>query len=184
MANLKTSVIPLADLVPDAANVRLHPERNQQGVTASLRQFGPGRSIVLDGKNIVRAGNRTVASAQDAGIDEVIVVEPAANQLVAVRRPEWSPTEATAYGVSDNRTAEHAEWDEPALAKTLEALRNEGFNLDAIGFTDDELDELIAGLGNQIFNGVPPDDFPEKDESIETEHTCPKCGYAWSGGVV
>lgn len=28
---------------------------------------------------------------------------------------------------------------------------------------------------------APPDDFPEFDESIETEHKCPKCGYAWSG---
>jgi len=27
-----------------------------------------------------------------------------------------------------------------------------------------------------------PEDFKEVDENIETEHTCPKCGYQWSGG--
>lgn len=27
----------------------------------------------------------------------------------------------------------------------------------------------------------PPEEFPEFDESIDTEHRCPKCGYKWSG---
>jgi len=26
-----------------------------------------------------------------------------------------------------------------------------------------------------------PAAFPEYDESIETDHRCPKCGYEWSG---
>ena len=26
-----------------------------------------------------------------------------------------------------------------------------------------------------------PEDFDEYDENIETAHTCPKCGYSWSG---
>jgi rubrerythrin len=29
---------------------------------------------------------------------------------------------------------------------------------------------------------TPPEDFKEVDENIETEHSCPKCGYKWSGG--
>ena len=28
-----------------------------------------------------------------------------------------------------------------------------------------------------------PEDFNAFDESIETEHECPKCGYKWSGGT-
>jgi hypothetical protein len=28
----------------------------------------------------------------------------------------------------------------------------------------------------------PPDEFPAYDETIPVEHTCPKCGYEWSGG--
>ena len=30
---------------------------------------------------------------------------------------------------------------------------------------------------------VAPDDFPAVDENIETEHTCPRCSYKWSGGA-
>ena len=28
-----------------------------------------------------------------------------------------------------------------------------------------------------------PEDFPEVDENVPTEHQCPKCGYRWSGGA-
>ena len=35
-----------------------------------------------------------------------------------------------------------------------------------------------AGAGE---DAAPPEDFPEFDENIDTEHKCPKCGYAWSG---
>lgn len=27
----------------------------------------------------------------------------------------------------------------------------------------------------------PPEDFAEYGENIQTEHSCPKCGYKWSG---
>jgi hypothetical protein len=26
----------------------------------------------------------------------------------------------------------------------------------------------------------PPTTFPSVDETLETNHTCPKCGYEWS----
>lgn len=45
------------------------------------------------------------------------------------------------------------------------------------------LEDLAAQAG--IAGGdapAPPDDFPAYDESIPTEHTCPKCGFQWSGG--
>ena len=36
---------------------------------------------------------------------------------------------------------------------------------------------------HQLFfdNPDPPDEFPEFDDDIKTEHQCPKCGYEWSG---
>jgi hypothetical protein len=40
----------------------------------------------------------------------------------------------------------------------------------------DVLDALIAS--NRV---IPPEDFKEYDDTIETEFKCPKCGYEWSG---
>jgi len=78
------TVAPIGDLSPDPANVRLHPEKNAQATNASLRRFGAGRSIVVDGKNVVLAGNQTLESAKAAGMTEVLIVEPQPDQLVVV----------------------------------------------------------------------------------------------------
>ena len=178
---IKSEVLPLAALAPDVANVRVHPEKNKRAVTASLRQFGPGRSIVVDGKNVIRAGNQTVESAREAGIDEVLVVEPAPNQLVAVRRSDWTPTQATAYGIGDNHLTDLSGFG-PDLHEVLRGLEGEGFDLDSIGFDLDELANLDGSPDGTFIDQVEaPEDFSEKDETIETEHRCPKCGYRWSG---
>jgi nucleotide-binding universal stress UspA family protein len=47
-----------------------------------------------------------------------------------------------------------------------------------------ELAAMLEKLAEEagIVPTEPPTDFAEVDENIETEHTCPKCGYQWSGG--
>jgi hypothetical protein len=46
------------------------------------------------------------------------------------------------------------------------------------------LDGLMAAdeESELVDDPTPPEDFKEVDENIETEHSCPKCGYKWSGG--
>lgn len=34
----------------------------------------------------------------------------------------------------------------------------------------------------ELSGPVPPREFPEFDENIETDHACAVCGYLWSGG--
>lgn len=175
------SVIPIGEVSLDAANVRKRTDRNLAAIRASLQQFAAGRSIVLDADNVVRAGNGTVEAARELGFDEILVVEPKAGQIVAVKRSDWSATEAAGYGIADNRSAELATWDEQALAETLRALESEGMPIDATGFTEDELAKLIEKLATDMLDDAAPDDFDTFDESIDTEHECPKCGYKWSG---
>jgi hypothetical protein len=98
--------IPIDDIHIDPANARVHGDRNRATIRASLARFGPGRSLVLDGNNVVRAGNGAIEEARQAGFDEVLIVEPKANQLVAVKRADWSATEAAAYGIADNRSTD------------------------------------------------------------------------------
>jgi ParB-like chromosome segregation protein Spo0J len=138
-------VVPITSLTPDGANVRRRNERAKRSLTASLKQFGPARSIVLDGQDIVRAGNGTLEAAEAAGVKEVLKVRPGPGQLVAVVRDDWSPTEAVGYGIADNQLATLAEWNEEGLADQLEALQSDGFDLDAIGFTEEEVADLIGG---------------------------------------
>jgi hypothetical protein len=148
-----TETVSLSSLTLDPANVRQHPERNKQATEASLKRFGAARSIVVDGKGVVRAGNGTVEAARAAGIDKAIVVDADGDQLVVVRRKDWSPSEATAYAIADNRVAEHATWEETGLAEVLRSLQSEDFDLSAVGYTSTEVDSLISGLGSSLLGG-------------------------------
>lgn len=176
--------VALDSLVVDPANVRVHGDRNRQALDASLRRFGAARSIVVDAKGVVRAGNGTLEAARAAGMTDAIVVDAEGDQLIVVRRKDWSPTEATAYAIADNRSSDLSEDDPDSLARTLQALMDEGFDLAATGFSEEEANSLIEGLGGigPPDDATPPEDFPAHDENIEVEHVCPRCGYQFSGG--
>ena len=162
---MKLESVPLSALSFDPANLRKHGRRNLDAIKASLRRFGQQKPIVVDAKGIVLAGNGTLAAAQELGWTEIKIV-----------RTELAGTQATAFGIADNRSAELAEWDEK-LGDVLASLKAEDFPLEDVGYAESELQVLLP---KEV---PPPDEFPAVDEGIETEHQCPKCGYKFSGGA-
>jgi ParB-like chromosome segregation protein Spo0J len=140
-------VIPIGRVIPDSANARIHPSNNQEAIRRSIKQFGAGRSIVLDREGVVRAGNGTVEAAKEVGIEQILVVRPKPGQLVAVQRDDWSATEATAYAIADNRSGDLARFDNDVLTKQLEALQADGMDIEDVGFTQKDLNKLLKDLG-------------------------------------
>jgi DNA modification methylase len=130
---MKSASVKIDTLHADPANLRLHPSRNLDTIKASLARFGQQKPIVVDAKGVVRAGNGTLEAAKALGWKEISVV-----------RTNLEGSEAIAYAIADNRTAELAEWDDDRLGETLKALELEEFDLDALGFSKDELDELLG----------------------------------------
>ena len=166
--------VPIDAIHIDPGNVRVHGEKNRATIRASLARFGAGRSIVLDGHNVVRAGNGTVEQAREAGYTEVLVVEPGPNQIVAVKRPDWSDSVGTAYSIADNTSTDQSEDDQSRLAATLEALRNDGFDLGAMGHSSEGLDELLKTLADEaLADGTPgtptEDPGPQIDRADELQ---------------
>ncbi len=99
-------------------------------IKASLRRFGQQKPIVVDAKGIVLAGNGTLAAARELGWREIQIV-----------RTELTGSQATAFGIADNRSAELAEWDEK-LADVLASLKAEDFPLEEIGFDSADLKQF------------------------------------------
>ena len=127
---------------------------------------------MLDSRDIVRAGNGTLEAFQAAGGTEVLVVEPEPGQLVAVKRKDWSRTEAIAYAVADNRIGDLATYDNTGLAEVLRGLESEQFDLAAVGFTGDEIDALCESLGTDLLGGDGgggPDPGPQIDRAAELQ---------------
>ncbi len=146
----------LSDLIPDPQNPRRHTDRNLAMIREALEQVGAGRSIVVDERGVVLAGNATIRAAADAGIRKLRVVDVDGKTLVAVRRRGLSAEEKTKLALYDNRAAELAEWD-PAV---LQALAERGGVDLARYWSADELRALLAssesGSGRDDVDVVPP----------------------------
>jgi hypothetical protein len=153
----RIEVLPLSGLASDPGNVRKHDERSTAGIAASLRRYGPARSLVVDGGGTVRAGNGTLDAAAREGLTEVLVITPGPGQLVAVRRPDWSEAEAVGYSIADNRLQELSAFDTIGLATAVRALESDpDFDGPAIGFTGDEVSGLIENLGDAFLEHAGP----------------------------
>lgn len=149
-------VSQISQLHADPDNARKHGDRNLQTIAASLMEVGAARSIVIDERDVVLAGNATVKAAGEAGITKVRVVDVDGDTLVAVRRSGLTKAQKTRLALFDNRTAELADgWD----VDVLERLRAEGIKLDGL-WTDAELSGLLAPPERQGL--TDPDSVPEE----------------------
>lgn len=142
---MRAELVPIDSLTFDPSNVRKHGEQNLATIKASLNRFGQQNPIVVDANGVVRAGNGTLMAAKALGWKEIAVV-----------RSTLAGSEATAYAIADNRTAELAEWDDDALKQTLAALQIEDEDLAlATGFDAKEIDAMLAP------DEVTEDEVPE-----------------------
>ena len=137
------------DLSNDPANARKHNDRNIDAIIASLRRFGQQKPIVIDRTNIVRAGNGTLEAARRLGWESIDCVTTA-----------LQGSDAIAYAIADNRTAELAEWDEDTLAAQLNGLLTESEEIAlAAGFTPEEIEAMVALAEDEP--EINEDDAPE-----------------------
>lgn len=139
-----TKQIDIDQVELDPDNAMEHPDENLDAIKASLQRFGTGRSIVIDSNDVVRAGNGTVEAARAAGFTKVLVVEPEPDQLVAVKRGEWTEQEAKGYGVADNRTAQLAKFNVPALQNVIDSIPS--IEPEDMGFAPDQLQALFDSV--------------------------------------
>jgi DNA modification methylase len=96
---------------------------------------------------------------------------PAHGRLLAARKlhldrvpvivlDHLSDIQRRAYIVADNRLALHAGWDDEMLGLELAALEQESFNLELLGISDAEFEDLVTQLERELGNtddDVAPD---------------------------
>lgn len=121
----QTQTVSVSKLKHDPDNARKHSKQNIDAIAASLARFGQRKPIIVNGENIVLAGNGTLEAARQLGWEEILVT----------RVPiEWGWEQQRAFALADNRTAELAQWDSEKLASQLIELDAVGWELDDVGF--------------------------------------------------
>jgi hypothetical protein len=109
----------IADLLPDRRNANRGTKRGGEMVETSLREYGAGRSILIDKHGRIIAGNKTAKHATGAGLEGVLVVQTDGKQLVAVQRMDLdldTDVSAQELAIADNRAAQVSlDWDNEVL---------------------------------------------------------------------
>jgi len=150
---MQTQRIDITQLSSDPANARKHSQRNIEAIASSLRRFGQQKPIVVDKSNVVRAGNGTLEAARHLGWDQIDVVFTTLES-----------SEATAFAIADNRTAELAEWNDDVLAASLQGLDEE--LQAAAGYEGKELEQILSTLDTA---DVIEDEVPEVPDDPTTQ---------------
>ncbi|SUD95459.1 DNA adenine methyltransferase YhdJ [Ralstonia mannitolilytica] len=146
---------PTAKLVPYALNARTHSDAQVAQIAASIAEFGFTNPILAGSDGVIVAGHGRLAAAQKLGLEMVPVVV----------LDHLTPTQRRALVIADNRIAENAGWDDQLLRVELEALQDEGFDLDLTGFDADALAELLAGDEPDGEGETDDDAVPEVSET-------------------
>jgi DNA modification methylase len=114
-------------LRPDTLNANEGTQRGLGLLDKSLRQLGAGRSILVDAKGNVIAGNKTLERAADIDLP-VRIVESDGTELIAVKRTDldlYSETDKRArqLAYADNKVAElDLAWKPEQIAIDFEPL--------------------------------------------------------------
>lgn len=162
---LKVEYRKVADLIPYARNARTHSDEQVSRIAGSIQEFGWTNPILVDGTNGILAGHGRLAAARKLGMSEVPVIELAG----------LSKTQKRAYILADNKLALDAGWDDELLKVELEELKLEGVELDHIGFSSEELDDLLTVDDS--------DDSDEPDIPEPKPDPVSKRGDVWTLGV-
>ena len=155
IAGLRESQVqlwPTDRLVPYARNPRTHSEEQVLQIAASIAEFGFTNPILVDTKAGIIAGHGRLLAAQRLGLKEVPVIV----------LDHLSETQRRAYCIADNRLALGGGWDDELLAAELSELEREGLDLGLTGFSDAELEALLAeGREPGEGSGEPDEEIPE-----------------------
>lgn len=149
---------PIDRLIPYARNARTHTDEQVAQIAASIAEFGWTNPVLVGSDGVLIAGHARLLAARKLAMTEVPVVV----------LDHLSESQRRALVLADNRLALSAGWDEEMLRVELEALREDDYNLDLLGFTDEEIEGFLAEPAAEVAGLTDEDAVPETPEAAVT----------------
>ena len=142
----------VADLIPYVNNSRVHSDEQVLQICSSIREFGFTNPVLIDEENGVIAGHGRLMAAKKLDMEKVPCIILAG----------LSEAQKKAYVIADNQLSLTSTWNMEVLALEVEALQAEDFDLNILGFSDEELNNLVISFDA---DEVPPPELAsgEKD---------------------
>lgn len=131
-ANPKVQMLLVADLKPSPDNARTHSAAQVEQIAALIREYGFTVPVLVTDDLELIAGHGRVEAAKTLGLKRV----------PGFKLSHLTPAQARALRIADNKVAANSGWDALALDAQIDLLRDDGADLDLLGFTDDELGRI------------------------------------------
>lgn len=169
-------IVPIDSIKAYKRNAHVHSPAQIEKIAASIREFSFTQPILVDAAHTVIAGHGRLAAARKLKLDEVPIIV----------LDHLTQAQARALVLADNRIAEDASWDLDLIGEELASLERSDFELDVIGFTDAELDDLLPDLeaeADAILAAAEPkreppapvvEDAPDEDDDQVDEPEVPE----------
>lgn len=147
-------LISIDALKPYERNSRTHSAEQIAQLVKSIQEFGFTNPILTDGQNGIIAGHGRLAAAKKLGLKQVPVIDLS----------HLTPAQKRAYVIADNKIAMNAGWDLEILASEIASLGGELDDFDSIGFSDQEISDLLAGIEEPDLAPAPDVKQPEQKQ--------------------
>ena len=152
---------PIARLIPYVRNARTHSGDQIAQIAGSIAEFGFVNPVLIGADDVIIAGHGRVLAAEKLGLAEVPVIVLS----------HLSESQRRALVIADNRIAENAGWDDAMLKAEIAALHEDAFDLDLLGFAEEELGRLLDGLDDDAGGDGAADGEQASDASTEQRAT-------------
>ena len=157
---LRDEVAPLSKLKPNPKNPRKHSEDYIKRIERSIAAFETTNPIIVTPDYTIVAGHARLIAAKNMGLTEF-----------PVRVFDFTPEEAEAYMIADNKLAEGSEWIDSILVDLFSDLELKQFDVVLTGYDMSEISAL------RDLTSVEPveDDFDVGEALEETESRAKRC---------
>ena len=180
---IHTEVVDIDDLIQDDHNFNKGTEEGARLIERSFKDYGAGRSVLIDRNNRLVGGNKAQKGFKGAGFRKVVIVDSDADTLVAVRRKDvdLDSKEGRDMALLDNLTTQkNLAWDEVELQQV--GANVEGFDVGDFGVSAEDIPmiepkESVSDHTQNEENDEEPTDSEEEEEKLnKLEFYCKMLG--------
>ena len=152
----KIEIVEIAKLRANGRNARLHSDEQIGQLMKSIEKFRFTVPLLIDKANVVIAGHGRLEALRRLG----------AKKAPVIFLDHFSENEKRAYILADNQIPMLADWDLALLREELDFLKLEGFELEEIGFGDEEIQGIFEEFDSEWKKG-----FTDEDEVPDPPRT-------------
>ena len=170
--------ININDLKEYENNSRVHSNEQILQIKESIKQFGFTNPLLVKPDLTIIAGHGRLEAIK--ALNKLDYKDNPISEIPCIIVSGLSENDYKALVIADNKIALNAGWDLDILKEELTLLENENYNLDLLGFNNDELENIINDSYDSLDYDNLTDNFtiPSNDKSdykqititLKTEH--------------